>query len=69
MKMTPHKDERMFLIQYPVKKLVPGTRYKVTYEVKSTNATKHRVYVDYRDEFGKLRCSDGSWNSTPAEWS
>ena len=68
-KMTPQSKERMFLIQYPVQKLIPGTRYKVTYEVKSANKTLHRVYVDYRDEFGKLRCSDGSWNYTPDQWS
>jgi len=66
-KMMPQAKERMFLIQYPGK-LTPGTRYRVSYDVKSAKNTPHRVYFDYRDEFGKLRCNDGSWNSTPAEW-
>ncbi len=66
-KMMPQEKERMFLIQYPGK-LVPGSRYKVSYEVKSAKKTLHRVYFDYRDEFGKLRCNDGSWNSTAQDW-
>jgi hypothetical protein len=66
-KMTSQPKERMFLIQYP-RNLVPGTRYKVTYEVKSAKKTPHRVYFDYRNEFGKLACNDGSWNSTNSSW-
>ena len=66
-KMTALPKERMFLIQYP-SKLVPGTRYKVSYDVKSSKKTLHRVYFDYRNEFGKLTCNDGSWNSTPNDW-
>ncbi len=66
-RMLPQAGERMFLIQYPQFQQ-RGVRYKVSYDVRSAKKTPHRVYLEWRDEFGKLKCNDGSWSATPEEW-
>ena len=66
-RMCPQAGEMMFLIQYPQFQQ-RGVRYKVTYEVRSAKNTPHRVYLEWRDEFGKLKCNDGSWSMTTDQW-
>ncbi len=66
-RMCPQAGERMFLIQYPQFQQ-RGVRYKVTYEVRSSKNTPHRVYLEWRDEFNKLKCNDGSWSMTTDQW-
>ena len=66
-KMSAQPGERMFLIQWSVP-LTPGKRYQVSYEVKSDKKSEHRVYCEWRNEFKKLTCNDGSWSQTTDQW-